>query len=225
MSENSTDIKSRSRKRSTKTVEPTASGEVHPGGERRSPYSTLWVVVRDIGVFLAAMTIWGAADTWATISGLPLATAVAAGDGILVGVLVAFLIHEWGHYFGAKLAGANAACLTYGSIGQLRHRFDVTANTRRDFHWMTIGGNVAHWSVVALALALVPLDSPARAALVAGTVGFALFASISELPIVARTMDGTLELDKVSSQFDQASVTRNGLLGSLGGLIFFAFVL
>lgn len=215
--------KRRTRKRAASAGEPAEDSVAETAAEQGG--SPRKVIVRDIGLALAALTIWGAADTWAIASGLWLAKIVAVGNGILVGVLIGFLFHEWGHFAGAYWSGAKALRLTYGKVDELRYDFDLTANTQRQFQWMGFGGNIAHWSLFALALILVPLDTPSRSAFVAATLGFALFASLTEWPIIARVSSGAVEPSAAFSHLDRALFLRNELLASVGSLVFLALVI
>ena len=65
------------------------------------------MLLRDVAVMLAAISIWAAADTWYTVTGLAIAQVIAVADAALAGVIVAVLLHEWGHYAGARISGAS----------------------------------------------------------------------------------------------------------------------
>ena len=66
------------------------------------------MVLRDLALVFAAISIWAAADAWYVSTGLWFAQVVAIGDAIVVGLIIASLFHEWGHYAGSatKLFGA-----------------------------------------------------------------------------------------------------------------------
>ena len=64
------------------------------------------VATRHGAALLAALTLWGAADYWASGSGLMLAEIVALFNAIFAGTAIAYLLHEWGHFTGARLSGS-----------------------------------------------------------------------------------------------------------------------
>ena len=55
---------------------------------------------------LAALAMWGAADTWSLVSGLAVASVFAVIASIAFGIAMAHIIHEWSHFAGAKWSGA-----------------------------------------------------------------------------------------------------------------------
>jgi hypothetical protein len=150
------------------------------------------VMVRDVAVVSLLLTLYGAAETWAATSGLALAALVSTVDGLVVGVAVAALLHEWGHFAGARLAGGHAPLKPMKGLAPTFpiFDFDYANNDGRAFMWMSVGGNVAHWGVVALVLTSVPLGSPGAAALAAGAIGFAVFSSAVEFPVIRRASSG-----------------------------------
>ena len=58
------------------------------------------------GVMIAALVIWGSAAQWLGMASEWLVQLVGIGAGFFVGVVLAFLAHEWGHFSGARLSGA-----------------------------------------------------------------------------------------------------------------------
>jgi len=69
-------------------------------------------------------------------------------------------------------------------LSLVRFRFDFDANDSRQFHWMTLGGQIAHWLLVVLVLLAIPMDTANGVALLAGAVAFAVFASTIEAPVL-----------------------------------------
>ena len=81
--------------------------------------SPLWqVLLRDVAIVAAALSLFAAADGWHDRSGGFLSGTVALIDGLLVGLGVAALIHEWGHFAGARLSGGTAPLRPYAGCGQ-----------------------------------------------------------------------------------------------------------
>ena len=148
------------------------------------------MVLRDLAVVFAALSIWAAADTWYAVTGLWLAQAVAIGDAILVGLLLTALFHEWGHYVGARSAGANVCRVIPKSLSLFRFKFDYAENDHNQFHRMTYGGHIGHWAITLLIFFALPMDTLSRIALVGGMLGFVAFATFLEYHILRDTWDG-----------------------------------
>ena len=79
--------------------------------------------------------------------------AIAAGPLI---PLAGFIVHEWGHLFGALLKGARVE-YPATPLAVFLFKFDVVRNDRRQFLAMANGGFVASILFVALALAVLHL--------------------------------------------------------------------
>lgn len=156
------------------------------------------VILRDVAVVSALLTLWGAAETWAAVSGLALAALVSTVNGFLVGAASGALLHEWGHFAGARLGGGHAPLKPIGGFLPI-FDFDYANNATRAFDWMGIGGNIAHWSVVLLFLFALPQTGPGSAALVAGALGFAVFASTVEIPVIRKSRQGLSGIEALGS--------------------------
>jgi hypothetical protein len=145
--------------------------------------------LRDVTLALAGLSLFAAADTWHATTGLALAGAVSVLDGILAGVGIGILAHEWGHFAGARLGGGIAPTKEFSSLFPIfvldMERSDPTA-----FRAMGVGGNLAHWGLVIAIALLLPMDAPGRVALLAGAFGFAVSASVTEFPVIARAYSG-----------------------------------
>jgi len=179
------------------------------------------MLLKDGAVALAALSIWAAADTWYQVTGLWLAQAVAVADGILAGILLAALFHEWGHYAGARYAGAVAPRVSPPGLTLFRYIFDFSANDSRQFHHMTYGGHIGHWGIFLLLFILLPMDALGRIALVSGAFGFVAFATFIEYNVVKDTWAGADPETRLqalgSKDFQQATV-----IGALAGLFLLA---
>lgn len=181
------------------------------------------MLIKDGALVVVALAVWGGADTWAAQSGLWLALATAVGASMVVGWIVAGLLHEWGHYAGAKLAGAVAPRVQPSGLAFFRYNFDLKNNNRRQFTAMSVGGSVAHWSAVVAAFLLLPMSTLAQTVLVSTTFAFAVFATVIEWPIIARTLSGRVHPAEAFGHIDQAFIRRHYVIGGAGGLLFFAF--
>ena len=201
-------------------AEAEAAATEQASSKTREP--RLWrMLLKDGAVVFGALSLWAAADTWYQVTGLWLAQIVAVGDGILVGVLLAALFHEWGHYAGAKSAGAVAPRVNPSGLTLFRYNFDFSANDSRHFHWMTYGGHVGHWGIFLLLMVMLPLDALGRIALVSGAFGFVAFATFIEYNVVKDTWAGADPLTRLkaitSKDFQQATV-----IGAIAGLFLLA---
>ncbi len=192
-----------------------------PSADAKEP-ALAGMLVRDGLTLLAALAIWGGADAWAQTSGLHLALFASVGNGIAAGWIIASLLHEWGHYAGAKLSGAVAPRIAPSGFSFFRYRFDLKNNSLEQFTYMSIGGNLAHWGLFLALLVLLPLETAGQAAITGAAFAFALFASIIEWPIIARTQRGEVQPAEAFAHIDEAFIHRHYLIGGIGGLLFFA---
>ena len=177
------------------------------------------MILKDLALVFAALSLWAAADTWYAVTGLWLAQVIAVGDAILVGLLLASLFHEWGHYSGAIAANAKA-CRVEPQLGSFfRFDFDYQENDHRQFHWMTYGGHIFHWGILIILLIALPLDSLSRIALVGSVFGFIVFATFIEYNIVKDTWAGAdpgERLQQLTAKDFQQAMMAGGLAGLFG---------
>ena len=139
---------------------------------------------------------------------------IAGAVGFVAGFQGNGLCHEWGHYLGARLAGARAPRNRLGSVFPLFH-FDIDSNSHGQFMAMSVGGNLLQWLfAIALLLAL-DSDSAGRLGLQCGALGFAILSSLTELPIIAdalRRGDGRAAWQAYLPQRERVKV-RTFMLG------------
>ena len=182
------------------------------------PEPTLFSLLsRDTAIAAAAISIWAAADTWHLVTGIWFAQAISIVNAIFVGYVLGALLHEWGHYTGAKLSSASAPRVKPKGTSLFRFNFDMAANSQRQFHWMSFGGWVFHWGLLLLLVMAIPFDSLGRIALVSSVFGFIIYATVIETGILRQTLGGSdpaETLGQLSAKtFQQASIA-----GSLSGL-------
>lgn len=159
--------------------------------------AALWkVALRDIAILSGALSLFAAADLWRASTGLALAGMLSVVDGLLVGLATGALVHEWGHYIGARLAGAAAPLRPMKGMLPL-FDFDYAASKPNEFMGLSIGGNVGHWLVVVLFAVALPLDSPGQVALVSAAMGFAVFSSSVEFPVILRAWEGGTAIESL----------------------------
>jgi hypothetical protein len=170
------------------------------------------VALRDVALVLAALSLWAGADAAHALTGSLLAAILASGDGLLVGAALGALAHEWGHFAGARLSGGTAPLAPARGFLPL-FNFDFQRSDPGHFQAMSVGGNLAHWSVV-LAIAVgLAIDAPGRVALLSGSFGFAVFASLTEFPVIWKNHQGLAPLEALRGIRGDLLV-RNGMLGA-----------
>ena len=175
------------------------------------------LLARDTAIALAVLSLWAAADTWYLVSGLGFALAISVLDAIFVGYILGALFHEWGHYTGAKLSGASAPRVKPKGTSLFRFNFDMAANTQRQFHWMSFGGWVFHWGLLAILVLAMPFDSIGRIALVSSVFGFILYATFIETGILRKTLGGSDPAETLG-QLSAKTFQQAGIIGSVAGL-------
>jgi hypothetical protein len=175
------------------------------------------LLARDTAIVLAVLSIWAAADTWYLVSGLGLALAISVLDAIFVGYILGALFHEWGHYTGAKLSGASAPRVKPKGTSLFRFNFDMSTNTQRQFHWMSFGGWVFHWGLLAILVLAIPFDSIGRIALVSSVFGFIFYATFIETGILRKTLGGSDPAETLG-QLSAKTFQQAGIIGSVAGL-------
>jgi hypothetical protein len=156
------------------------------------------VVLRDVAIVSALLSLFAAAEAWATVSGLAFAALLSTVNGFLVGAATNALGHEWGHFAGARLGGGHAPLKPIGGFLPL-FDFDYASNDKRAFDWMSIGGNAVHFGVPILYFVALPMNSPGTAALVAGAAGFAVFSGIIEIPVIRKSLAGMGSLESLGT--------------------------
>jgi len=155
------------------------------------------VILRDVALVSFFLSLFAAAESWATVSRLALASLLSVVDGLLVGAVTGAIVHEWGHFVGARLGGGHAPLKPLTKFPPL-YDFDYVKNDGRAFLWMSYGGNIAHASLVLAYLILVPTRSMGTAALVAGAFGFAVFSSLVEIPVIQQARRGVPGLEALA---------------------------
>ncbi|PLW68172.1 hypothetical protein [Pseudohalioglobus lutimaris] len=152
-----------------------------------------------LGVWLLSFSMFAATDSWAVLTGLPLASFISILAGVTAGFVTVNLVHEWFHYLGAKLSSGQYTIAARPGLFVFNWQFDK--NSLQQFYVMSIAGSVGGaLGVTALSMAI-SADNPGRVALIAGAVtGFVLGALI-EWPVLLRTRksgEPLMELAKLS---------------------------
>ncbi len=200
---------------------------VEPNGQPGDPPADATPVFRlaqrDGAIVLAALSLWAAADAWHAETGLAFAVLLSTLDGVVVGYVVGRMAHEWGHFAGARWGGGVAPTRPIDSIFTI-FTFDMERGAANAFRAMGVGGNLGHWLVVLLLAAFVPLDTPGRIALLCGAFGFALSASLTELPVIQRAYAGASPAESFRG-LTGAKLKRNRWAGAGAGFLLFLLAL
>ena len=138
---------------------------------------------------LAALTIWGAADYWASGSGLLLAEGIALLNALFVGVIIASIAHEWGHFSGARITGSVSPVMKE-PVSFFMFSFKDEVNSREQFVAMSMGGPIANWLLVLGLFFLLPLETWSQALLLATTFAMAVNVCVFEFPVINSVMYG-----------------------------------
>ncbi len=178
------------------------------------------VAMKHAVVILVAVTLWGTADLWASITGRLLVQGIAVLDALVVGFVLASLVHEWGHFAGARIAGAVSPVLkeTQPFLKSFfMFSFKHEMNNRRQFLIMSAGGMLGNWSLCLLGFMLLPLNTPSQLALLATSIAVAVNVSVFELPIIHRVRMGD---DPEQTILNRVQENRglSSLIGTVVGL-------
>ena len=168
---------------------------------------------------LGSLTLWGASDFWAAESELILALTLALINSIVAGTIVASILHEWGHFLGAKLSGSNAPLLEK-TFSFFFFNFKDEGNTKGQFLKMSLGGPIANWSLVVAFFFLLPLETWSQVLFLATLLSIAVSVSIFEVPVLLRIREGEPSVIIQKRLEEAGSSPRNiGILaGALGAL-------
>ena len=180
------------------------------------------LALRDGAIALAALSLFAAADAWYAVSGLPAAALLSVLNGLAVGYGLGLLAHEWGHFAGARWGGGIAPTTKLTQLFPI-FLLDMQRSPDRAFKGMSLGGNIAHWSLVALFLLWAPLDAPGRVALGCGAFAFAFGASTTEFPVIGRSFSGASPAESFRG-LTGAKLRRNRWIGYAAGAVLFALI-
>lgn len=167
---------------------------------------------------LALILLWAAADTWYTVSGLFIANLLNIITALVAGAWLSSLIHEWGHFTGARLAKSYSPIVPEVK-GIFMFGFNHAKNSRNQFIAMSLGGPIANWSLVLAIVFFIPMDNLGRAALLGITFAKAVSVCMFELPIINRVMNGADPETEIDIQLKNGSGDRGQVLGYLSGIM------
>ena len=172
---------------------------------------------------MAAFTLFGAGDVWAVQSGLWLASAVSVANGLIAGVVLAYLIHEWSHFSGARLAGARSPTLKEPR-SFFMFNFDMERNSISQFLTMSLGGPLGNWLLVLALWWLLPLNTAGQAMFFAAASAIAISVSIFEIPVINRTRAGGNPGKELAQRLESGALTTGRNIGIAAGVVLFLIV-
>ena len=167
-----------------------------------------------IGVL--ALSLFAAADSWSTVTGLGLAGGLCVITGIVAGITLTTLVHEWFHFLGARFSNASYDIPT--RKGLFLYDWDYSQNSVRQFFIMSIAGSVGGALAVLFLLNAVPADSWGRAALQGAAIGSFAFAASVEWPVLWRTRISREPLAELS-KIDQGVLSRSFIIAIVTGRV------
>lgn len=176
------------------------------------------VATKHGAVFLAAITLWGTADAWASSTGMTLAALVAVFNALFAGAAMSYLVHEWGHFTAARLAGAASPVLKEPQ-SFFMFSFKHESNSRAQFIAMSLGGPLSNWALVAAVALTLPLSTVSQAALLGTCIYIAVNVCVFELPVIYRVLRGQEPEATVQKRLGEVGVTGPIAGLTAGGLV------
>lgn len=98
-----------------------------------------------LALWVLALSLFAAADSWSQLTGWTLATLLTVLTGIAAGFLTVNLVHEWFHYLGAKFSAADYTVRDKPSLFvfdwnfEKKHPEQVLQHERRRHRWWRVG--------------------------------------------------------------------------------------
>ena len=166
------------------------------------------------GVALALVCLLTLVNLWELTADARYASYIAAIWGFLCGLGLSHIIHEWCHYAGARLAKSSITLKP--KVHPLFFDFDFTANTSRQFLYLSLGGLVGNFLLLTLLVYSPVGDSIAMTSLLAAVLGQLVFVLLLELPVSVEVMRGKDPLSALTTHFEQGGPLF--LRAGLGGI-------
>ncbi|MEM9621112.1 MAG: hypothetical protein AAF993_05650 [Pseudomonadota bacterium] len=168
-------------------------------------------LVRDVLIIAGLLALWHYCNLWyvgATGIVAGLAALLTAVLGFISAYVSCYIVHEWGHYAGARLAGAVIPIGTPRGIAL--GLFNPYDHSVRQFQSMSWGGVVGY---TLTAIICVSLYQPTLAyqALAVGGIAFVMQSWSVDLPIILRIQRGAPVLPTASDGASAAVIGRRTL--------------
>ena len=126
---------------------------------------------------------------------------LAASLAFLIGLALSHILHEWGHFLGARLGGARLT--VRDKISPLFFDFEFPANTPRQFLWMSAGGLSGNLLLLFFVSLCIDPAGLVLTALMAAVLGQLVFVVILELPVSLRVLAGQEPFSALTEHFGQ----------------------
>lgn len=143
--------------------------------------------VRDAWIILATLLVWWI-DAGLRAQGGAVSLAVATLAGVMT-ALCGYLVHEWGHLLGA-LSARSVVHLQDRIASVFLFQFDSDHNDRSQFLRMSMGGFVASALMIALLVAVLPLEAIAGKIAMLLVVLGVVATFLLEVPVAWRVAHG-----------------------------------
>ena len=153
---------------------------------------------------LSSLILWGAADSWAQLSGLVLAQAIAIIAAVVFGIAISHVFHEWSHFFGAFITNAKYSIKAQPAL--LFFDFDYNNNNPRQFLAMSCGGTIGNVVLIVLLMLAIPVDTASRAMLLSTCIGMLVFVAVLEWPVIRRARGGEETMAILADHFGKGTV-------------------
>ncbi len=160
----------------------------------RPPRLTGWLLRDTLIISALAVTLFGL-HTWHVDANGWLSGAVVAVGGFVTAYITCYILHEWGHWAGARLAGAKVGLGPYNQ--PLLARFDPATHSRTQFLALSWGGVAGYVMVATLCMAiwLALREQLAAAALAVGGLAFLVQSLAVDLPQIVKVTNGADALE------------------------------
>lgn len=154
----------------------------------RSPTLLGWII-RDVFITsVVAMGLlaghWWLSDGYDWLSG-----AVVAIPAFIGCYVICYILHEWGHYLGALLTGIKMPLGPYQ--GAFLGQFHIDDYTRKQYLWLSWGGDIGHVVVTVIALWLyATFGGFTLASFAVGGVAFSIQSLAVDQPVIWKVTFG-----------------------------------
>ncbi len=145
------------------------------------------LLLRDLLWLVVTLALWRVVSQWSPDSNAAdiVLSLVVAGLTAFCG----FLVHEWGHWIGARVRGS-VTQWPDRITSLFLFRFDCVRNSRSQFLWMSCGGFIASALAVAFLVYALPFDRLAGQAALTLTVLGVVATFVLEVPTAWKNYRG-----------------------------------
>lgn len=168
---------------------------------------TQWLA-RDMLIISVLFILWHYLGAWYTSSQGAVSMLLISIVGFLSAYVSCYLVHEWGHYAGARIASADVPLGSPRGIAM--GLFDPTCHSVRQFQYMSWGGVAGYTATALLLLSMYQAHLPYQAVAV-GAVAFVMQSWSVDLPIILRIQQGAPVLPTASDGASASVIGRRTL--------------